>query len=216
MGKTSLIKSIVQLCEDIVHVDSVSTPSSNHPPRGHRNSMNEVYASTKPYPEWWSTMEESRILRRRKSMGDSVLERNVCFVDTSNSVQLEKLIHYMEQQLISAVNSADQLSSEFSGLLSGRGASQVDVVLYLISKGTFLRTFDLNLRLTRKPQIPWKMTWSRFASCPKSATSSHSSQNPIFSVVRNTNSSKNPLSRPHPAYLICLFPYLCQNPYSQR
>jgi hypothetical protein len=68
-------------------------------------------------------------------MGDSVLERNICFVDTSDSVRLEKIIHYAEQQLMSTLNSVGQLTSEFSGLLSGRGSSQVDVILYLISKG---------------------------------------------------------------------------------
>ena len=60
MGKTSLIKSIVQLCEDIVHVDPLS---SNIPPLGivsvgrakdktkmEGPSTTEVYASTKPYP----------------------------------------------------------------------------------------------------------------------------------------------------------------------
>ncbi|OAP63268.1 hypothetical protein AYL99_02495 [Fonsecaea erecta] len=140
VGKTSLIKSIVQLCEDIVHVDPLVTTNSSH--GSHRTSasfseaINEVYASTKPYPMWWSAIEESRILRRRKSMGDSVLERNVCFVDTSDSVKLERLVHYVEQQLVNAMVSVDQLTSEFSGLLSGRGGSQVDVVLYLISKDT--------------------------------------------------------------------------------
>ena len=68
-------------------------------------------------------------------MGDSVLERNICFVDTSDSTKLERLIHYAQLQLVNAMSSMDQLGGEFSGLLSGRGASQVDVVLYLISKG---------------------------------------------------------------------------------
>jgi hypothetical protein len=68
-------------------------------------------------------------------MGDSVLERNVCFVDTPDSAKLERLIQYAEQQLVNAMSSVDQLSNEFSGLLSGRGASQVDVILYLITKG---------------------------------------------------------------------------------
>ena len=44
--------------------------------------ITEVYASTRAYPAWWSDLEESRVLRRRKSLGDSVLERNLCFVDT--------------------------------------------------------------------------------------------------------------------------------------
>lgn len=44
--------------------------------------ITEIYASTKAYPSWWSEVDESKVLRRRKSMGDSVLERNLCFVDT--------------------------------------------------------------------------------------------------------------------------------------
>lgn len=97
MGKTSLIKAIVQVCEDIVHVDPLSTTPaqvsekrrhSKHKARFGGNDMQtttqitEIYASTKAYPSWWSEVDESKVLRRRKSMGDSVLERNLCFVDT--------------------------------------------------------------------------------------------------------------------------------------
>ena len=143
-GKTSLIKSIVQACEDIVHVDpltptstsskaaSASITASRYSPQP---PITEIYASTKPYPLWWSDLEESRILRRRKSVGDSVLERNLCFVDTSSSTKLEHIIRYTEQQLALAMNSMAAVSHDFAGLLSGRGGSQVDVILYLITKG---------------------------------------------------------------------------------
>lgn len=97
MGKTSLIKAIVQVCEDIVHVDPLSPTPAQTPekrrctkrkgPSGGSDmqtttQITEIYASTKAYPSWWSEVDESKILRRRKSMGDSVLERNLCFVDT--------------------------------------------------------------------------------------------------------------------------------------
>lgn len=85
----------MQTCEDIVHVDpicaaAVAIPEMRRSSRSKSRSgsteattqITEIYASTKPYPTWWSDLEESRILRRRKSMGDSVLERNLCFVDT--------------------------------------------------------------------------------------------------------------------------------------
>lgn len=68
-------------------------------------------------------------------MGDSVLERNICFVDTSDSVKLDKIVHYIEQQLMNVVTSVNQFTHEFPGLLSGRGSCQVDVILYLVSKG---------------------------------------------------------------------------------
>lgn len=98
VGKTSLIKAIVQTCEDIVHVDPLSSTPVAIPEMRRKSSksksrngsadmqstvqITEVYASTRAYPAWWSDLEESRILRRRKSMGDSILERNLCFVDT--------------------------------------------------------------------------------------------------------------------------------------
>ena len=68
-------------------------------------------------------------------MGDFVLERNLCFVDTTNSNKLEHIIRYTEQQLAVALNAVTSTSHDFAGLLSGRGGSQVDVILYLISKG---------------------------------------------------------------------------------
>lgn len=97
MGKTSLIKAIVQLCEDIVHVDPLATAPVAVPERRRRSKykalsstsnfqstsqITEIYASTRAYPTWWSEFDESKILRRRKSIEDSVLERNLCFVDT--------------------------------------------------------------------------------------------------------------------------------------
>lgn len=111
VGKTSLIRAIVQSCEHIVHVDAI-TPTlpgltaSTPPLRRHKSSPStsssgsssrrqssrsvdvatgsiaEIYASTKPYPEWWSEIDDFKVLQRRKSLGDAVLDRNICFVDT--------------------------------------------------------------------------------------------------------------------------------------
>jgi hypothetical protein len=129
-GKTSLIKSIVQVCDDIVHVDPLA---SAHAARSGQTV--ETFASTKAYPQWWSDLDESRILRRRKSMGDSVLERNLCFVDTSSSRKIEHIIHYTEQQLAKAIEATSTGQHDFAAMLSGRGGTQVDVILYLVSKG---------------------------------------------------------------------------------
>ncbi|XHF99102.1 hypothetical protein AWENTII_002611 [Aspergillus wentii] len=150
-GKTSLIKSIVQVCEDIVHVDPFPSPA---PPSPHSWSrpqtritqvqsmptvISETYASTKPYPPWWSDLEDSRVLRRRKSMGDIVLERNLCFVDTpanslSRAGQTDTIVQYMHQQLLRATDSLDSLNIDFQNLLAGNGGSQVDTIIYLISE----------------------------------------------------------------------------------
>lgn len=136
-GKTSLVGSIVQICEDIVHVDPYSTSTS---PTRSALSVSEIYASTKPYPAWWSDLEDSRVLRRRKSSGDVVLERNLCFVDTSGggrgaADQTVAIVHYIHQQLrrnTSALNDAGNV--DFQNLLAGNGGSQVDAILYLISQ----------------------------------------------------------------------------------
>lgn len=72
-------------------------------------------------------------------MGDTVLERNICFVDAVHSKSSNFAAHYIEQQLLRTINCANQASSELSTLLSGQGSSQVDVVLYLINYGSFLQ-----------------------------------------------------------------------------
>ncbi|KAL2810224.1 hypothetical protein BJX63DRAFT_324143 [Aspergillus granulosus] len=153
-GKTSLIKSIVQICQDIVHVDPFDEPASSlslsHPSRSSRAVsrpthtpalVSEIYASTKPYPTWWSDLEDSRVLRRRKSMGDVVLERNLCFVDTpgsrgSQTGQLDAVIQYMNQQLFRATAASDCSNADFQNMMAGNGGSQVDAILYLISHDT--------------------------------------------------------------------------------
>ncbi|KAJ5901145.1 hypothetical protein N7504_007138 [Penicillium tannophilum] len=151
-GKTSLIKSIVQTCEDIVHVDSLPSVDSSlerrRSSRPHSGSVptrgaaiTEIYASTKPYPSWWSDLEDSRVLRRRKSIGEIVLERNLCFVDQpatslSRAGQTDVVLQYMRQQLQRATTSLAGPGIDFQNLLAGNGGSQVDAILYLISNDT--------------------------------------------------------------------------------
>ena len=64
-----------------------------------------------------------------------MLERNLCFVDTSSSTKLEHIVRYTEQQLALAMNCMATVGHDSAGLLSGRGGSQVDVILYLVMKG---------------------------------------------------------------------------------
>lgn len=155
VGKTSLIKSIVQTCEDIVHVDPLSPnlPSidqlTSQKPKSKSSRANvrstdkitEVYASTKPYPTWWSDIEETKVLRRRKSMGDTVLERNICFVDTpgyshamSKMESIESTLRYIEAQFTKPFTDTTGNSGDLVSLLSGSGGFQVDVVLYMIQQ----------------------------------------------------------------------------------
>lgn len=165
-GKTSLIKSIVQGCEDIVHIDPFMVPmlsaeqfqrrvrnTRNASPTTATQSITEVHASTKPYPSWWSETETSMLLRRKKSVGDTVLERNLCFVDTpgyssgiSRLDAMDKVLLYMEEQVNRALPGG-RAEANLISLLSGQGGSQVDLAFYLTShsKNLSLGSKELSL-----------------------------------------------------------------------
>lgn len=154
VGKTSLIRSIVQLCQDIVHVDPLSPTQSvlqsSPPPKSKSRRkkpevtgttrITEVHASTRAYPFWWADMEESRTLRRRKSGGDTVLERNLCFIDTpgygkstSCVEDMDPVIEYIESLLHRNASIGTVSDDDLLSVLSGNGGVQVDVVFYLLS-----------------------------------------------------------------------------------
>lgn len=161
-GKTSLISSICRSCEDIVHVDPVGGNSSpSLLTRSLRKDsavdetklyertlqITELHASTKAYPSWWSEMEESRVLRRRKSMGDVVLDRNICFIDTPGwadshinneefvEAGTERVIAYIKQRLQQNATLGSMSDSDLLSVLSGGGGCQIDAVLYLFAPG---------------------------------------------------------------------------------
>ncbi|KAI1144603.1 Septin-domain-containing protein [Hypoxylon sp. FL0543] len=157
VGKTSMVKAIVQICEHIVHVDPIPAQAESNIrnkqgtlPNTASNltsGISEIYASTKPYPEWWSTLDEPHISERRKSLGDNVLERNVCFVDTpgyrNGSSAMETImpcVEYVESHL-NKLSSDSLTDSDMLNMLGGGGGFQVDVVFYLISPK--LRPVDL-------------------------------------------------------------------------
>jgi hypothetical protein len=100
----------------------------------------EVYASTKAYPLWWSDFDETKILRRRKSGGETVLERNVCFVDTpgydsgmSMLEGMDSVLQYIEAQMAKNTSFSSMSDGDLLSMLGGDGGFQVDLVLYLIS-----------------------------------------------------------------------------------
>lgn len=145
----------MQTCEDIVHVDPLSpnlpsfdqlpSPKSKSKPKSANfrstTKITEVHASTKPYPTWWADIEETKVLRPRKSMGDIVLERNLCFVDTpgyshgmSRMESIESVLQYVEAQFNKPFTDTIGSQGDFVSLLSGSGGFQVDVVLYIIAR----------------------------------------------------------------------------------
>ncbi|XPS94298.1 hypothetical protein M3J09_003619 [Ascochyta lentis] len=152
IGKSSLIRSIVQSCDDIVHVDplspsqSISQPPLQRPKSRRRQQeqgttmrLTEIHASTKPYPPWWTDVDETRVLRRRKSSIDTILERNICFVDTPGYIEgrseqddMNLVIEYMESLLHQTASMANMEDGKMIEVVSGSGGVIVDAVLYLL------------------------------------------------------------------------------------
>lgn len=171
VGKTSLIKAIVQSCEHIVHVDPIAPSASlsgvlrprqrssfgsvGASSRRHSKGsaevgttqITEVFASTKPYPEWWAEIDDFRVLKRRKSLGDSVLDRNICFVDTpgygsgsSSMDTITPVADYIEGHF-RKMSSGTLSDGDTLNLVGGEGGVQVDVVFYMVSNR--LRPVDI-------------------------------------------------------------------------
>ncbi|KAF2671404.1 hypothetical protein BT63DRAFT_423601 [Microthyrium microscopicum] len=144
VGKTSLLSALVKQCEDIVHIDPVAARTRT---KG-SNKVAHFLASTKAYPSWWSeSMEESNVLRRRRSgTDDVVLERNLCFVDIPGStkndndldVEADPAAKYIEDNLWYTESTAGMTDVERLNLVSGRGGTLVDVVLFLFSEEKYL------------------------------------------------------------------------------
>lgn len=81
-------------------------------------------------------------------MGDTVLERNLCFVDTPGYAGgmslvegVEPVIQYVESQIARTTSSAHISDVDLLSLLAGNGGPQVDIVLYMISQSkTYTQT----------------------------------------------------------------------------
>ncbi|KAF2486675.1 hypothetical protein BDY17DRAFT_245502 [Neohortaea acidophila] len=138
VGKTSLIRSICRLSEDVAHLDSMSGSGSSLDVSDGQTQPTEqivaIGASTRPYPAWWTDFESRRMPPRRKSMGDGVLERNLTFIDTpgfDGDRNVQEVRHYFADALARMGHMERLHDTELVGMLSGEGGLQVDVVLFL-------------------------------------------------------------------------------------
>jgi hypothetical protein len=84
-------------------------------------------------------VEESRVLRRRKSSLDAVLERNICFVDTpgfsrgsTEKEDMDLVVEYVESLLLQTLSVPTMDDNDVIGVVSGSGGVAIDVVLYLL------------------------------------------------------------------------------------
>lgn len=122
--------------------------------------VTEIHASTRPYPHWWTDVEETRVLRRRKSSIDTILERNVCFVDTPGYVEgsseqddMNLVVEYLESLLYQTASVTNMDDAELVGVISGSGGILVDVVLYMLPPSEYYTYHGIDITNIRKTRI---------------------------------------------------------------
>ncbi|EFQ33263.1 heat shock protein [Colletotrichum graminicola M1.001] len=151
LGKTALIRAITQSCSHIVHVDPtmpVAMASAgllpantlpNDPPIVQGTfQITETFASTKPYPPWWKESVQTSCVSGTGSVDDTILERNICLVDTPGYQEtcrpvdtVGQVSQYVESHL--QKNRLDGLEDpDVLKTIGGSGGLLVDAVLYTI------------------------------------------------------------------------------------
>ncbi|EGU73420.1 hypothetical protein FOXB_16058 [Fusarium oxysporum f. sp. conglutinans Fo5176] len=134
IGKTSLIKTLAERCEHIVHMDPIENRSAVH--------ATETYASSRPQPWWRSDSELTVTTRRRISTTGDVLDRNVCFVESPghrrDACGSWRDLHYVESHLTSLMNKP-MADSDLFTLVNSGGEPVVDALLYLIPHSGLVR-----------------------------------------------------------------------------
>lgn len=146
-GKSQLIKAMVDMCQDIVLADDPVAVDSE---------IVETTASTKPFPLHWLASHERRkshatatsmnnrsgnLIESLESVtsSDGVLDRNICFVDTSGpgAQAPDRAIQYLETQFRQTANVVNALEPQIVSLFTSASSlsefAHVDVCLYVIS-----------------------------------------------------------------------------------
>lgn len=65
-------------------------------------------------------------------MNETVLERNICFIDTQSDHPLQNVVQHVEGLFWRNQSFASYSDSELLSVFSGTGGVQVDVVLYML------------------------------------------------------------------------------------
>ncbi|OBR13848.1 Heat shock protein [Colletotrichum higginsianum IMI 349063] len=93
--------------------------------------ITETFASTKPYPPWWKGSVQGSFMSSSTSTDDTILDRNVCLVDTPGYQETCRVSQYVESHLqknrLNGLEDSDVLKT-----IGGSGGLLVDAVLYTI------------------------------------------------------------------------------------
>ncbi|KAK1509960.1 heat shock protein [Colletotrichum tamarilloi] len=151
VGKTALIRTITQSCSHIVHIDPTvpvamaskgflpANTMPNSPPISQGTfQITETLASTKPYPSWWKDSAFSSPTPGPIQLEDTILDRNICLVDTpgyqetcrptDTMGQVSQYVEsYLQKSRLDGLEDPDVLKT-----ISGSGGLLVDAVLYMI------------------------------------------------------------------------------------
>ena len=151
---------MTDLCKDIVHVDTVAhrpnamkrskrvmqgKRSDNHSKtmRGDKHVL-EIFASTKPYCDRRSSSRDDETAENGQKMGEKVLERNICFVDTCDSTfggrsadsgKSFPIMDYIMSSFRNAVSVVGDLPKEMLERKLSNRRAQVDLVLFIFNHG---------------------------------------------------------------------------------
>lgn len=142
-GKSALIRSFVQQCQDIVYVDDAAPlvtpqPRSRAARQFHEPVMWETQASTRPSPVFEQTsssvVSESSTLTA--TADTSSLDFNLSFVECSHSGDwLDHATAFLEQQLQQTSHMVNPMSPNCSKIMmTSSGFDNVDVCLFLLNR----------------------------------------------------------------------------------
>lgn len=136
-GKTTLLRTIASCCPEVVHFENAQGSEPGRP----TTEINEVRASTQPYPSWKLLPAVERADNR------TVIERNLCLVDTPGYAlsaeaddAISPILRYVEGQfekINEVLRDTLHLSDEdFLNLVAAPqgGLTQIDAAIYCTTK----------------------------------------------------------------------------------
>ena len=162
VSKSNLIKAMTSLCKDIVHVDTFAHHtkptkrikrdrqdgrlSDNSKATKRDKRILETFASTKPYYYRRSSLRDKANNEIGLKASEEALERNICFVDTRDSVNIScsadsgksnAVMDYVVSSFENNMAATDELPKTIPEKNLGSVMSQVDVVLYVLDHGMY-------------------------------------------------------------------------------
>ena len=164
-------------------------------------------------------------------MGETVLDRNLCFVDTpglnqgmSITESIESVVRYVEAQMSRTYMMDTMSDSEVLSALSGNGGLQVDLVLYMIKQRTSsetLQTLSPTDDISSGPQPADLEFIGRLTSLTnvvpliaKADLLSSEDQDVLKTAIQEDLLKANirrftffPNTSPHPPYTVCSAPF---------